>query len=353
METDGSSTVEVDQGSPAAPAAAESSTPAPSGSEQKDVSGSSSPETGKPTADSRETLLQAVRKVVSPTGETPAAPKPGALSANGASPAPNAKPGEPTGPLTQAEFDSLPQRTKKRIDEFRTEIKQLQSRIGPLEAQAKTTNELQSFLKQADIGKEDFGLLLDLGAAMRRGDFKAFLEGVAPYVKVAQEALGVSLPEDLQRAVQQGHMTEEAARYTAQQRGARQLAEAKAARATEQYTAVTTDQERARFTASVEQAVRDWETGIRKADPDYARKEPVVRDLLPVVVQERGPPRSPAEAIEIAKAAYERANAFVSRFVPQPRQTRQVPSSLTRVNGATPQPKSMLEAARFALERTR
>ena len=49
-------------------------------------------------------------------------------------------------------------------------------------------------MKQADIAKEDFGLVLDLAATMRRGDFRTFLEGVAPYVKLAQESLGIQLP---------------------------------------------------------------------------------------------------------------------------------------------------------------
>ena len=53
---------------------------------------------------------------------------------------------------------------------------------------------------------------------MRRGDFRTFLEGVAPYVKLAQESLGIQLPPDLAQAVKGGHMTQDAARYTAQVR---------------------------------------------------------------------------------------------------------------------------------------
>jgi hypothetical protein len=250
-------------------------------------------------------------------------------------------------------LDSLPFRTRKRIDGFRSEIKALKEQITPLQAQATTTRELQNFLKQADIAKEDFGLVLDLAAAMRRGDFKTFLEGVTPYVKLAQESLGIQLPPDLQQAVQTGHMTQDAARYVARERSARQLAESRLNRTT--YETTTQNQARAvqDFQASVAGAVTNWETAVRRADPDYARKEPVVRDLLHAVVQERGPPRSPAEAVEIARQAYERANALVSRFNPTLRSTHQVPSSINRVNGARAEPKNLKEAIHFALERSR
>src|SRR4029077_14454251 len=304
-------------------------------------------------AESRESLLDVVRKAA-PRKE--AQPGPGderGVSRSGESAAPGAQAKEDLGPLTQAEVDAFSPRTRKRIDEFRAQINGLKSQIAPLEAQAQTTQALQNFLKQADIAKEDFGLVLDLAAAMRRGDFRTFLEGVAPYVKLAQESLGIQLPADLQRAVQSGHMTQDAARYTAQVRAQQQLAEGQLARVTQETTqrdhAVAVQQ----FQASAAGAVSDWEKGVRRSDPDYARTEPVVRELLHAVVHERGPPRSPAEAVEIAKQAYERATAMSPRFMPSPRGTHQVPSSINRVNGPRTEPKSLKEAIHFAIERSR
>lgn len=347
---DSTSTVESESVSTPAPASAEAP-PAASTPAAPDVSGSPSPAPGEP-AESRESLLDVVRKAAPKRDQ----PGDGAVAGDptrGASAAPSAQSRPDQGPLTQAEYDSFHPRTRKRIDEFRREIKTLNEQMVPLQAQARTTAELQNFLKQADIAKEDFGLVLDLAASMRRGDFKTFLEGVTPYVKLAQENLGISLPADLQNAVRMGHMTQDAARYVAQERGARLLAETRLNRTTQE----TSQRERAEavqeFQASVAGAVSNWEQGVRKSDPDYARKEPVVRDLLHAVVQERGPPRSPAEAVEIARQAYERANALVSRFNPTPRSTHQVPSSINRVNGARAEPKNLKEAIHFALERSR
>jgi hypothetical protein len=340
------------------------STPAPAGSEapggaastpaSSDVAGASStPQPSGDKAESRESLLDVVRKAAPRKDAQPGPGDERGVSRSGESAAPGAQAKEDLGPLTQAEVDAFSPRTRKRIDEFRAQINGLKAQIGPLEAQAQTTQALQSFLKQADIAKEDFGLVLDLAAAMRRGDYRVFLEGVAPYVKLAQESLGIQLPADLQAAVKGGHMTADAARYTAQVRAQQQLAASQLTRVTTENTQRDHAETVRNFQASVASAVTDWETGVRRSDPDYASKEPVVRELLHAVVHERGPPRSAAEAVEIAKQAYARANAMASRFVPNPRATQQVPSSINRVNGARTEPKSLKEAIHFAIERSR
>ena len=350
---DGSSTVANESASTPAPAGGEAQGGAASTPASSDVSRESSTPSSGEGAESRESLLDVVRKAAPRKDAQPGPGDERGVSRSGESAAPGAQAKDDPGPLTQAEIDGYSPRTRKRIDEFRAQINGLKSQIGPLEAQAKTTQALQSFLREADIAKDDFGLVLDLAAAMRRGDFRTFLEGVAPYVKLAQESLGIQLPVDLQRAVQSGHMTQDAARYTAQVRAQQQLAEGQLARVTQETTQRDRAQAVQQFQASVAGAVSDWEKGIRRSDPDYARTEPVVRELLHAVVHERGPPRSPAEAVEIAKQAYERAKAMSSRFMPSPRGTHQVPSSINRVNGARTEPKSLKEAIHFAIERSR
>ena len=351
---DESSIVANESGSTPAPAGGEAPGGAASTPASSDVSReSSTPHSGE-GAESRESLLDVVRKAAPRKDAQPGPGDERGVSRSGESAAPGSAQGkEDLGPLTQAEVDSFSPRTRKRIDEFRAQINGLKSQIGPLEAQAQTTQALQTFLKQADIAKEDFGLVLDLAAAMRRGDFKTFLEGVAPYVKLAQESLGIQLPPDLAQAVKGGHMTADAARYTAQVRAQHQLAQGQLTRVTQEQTQRSHTEAVQQFQASVAGAVTEWEKGVRRSDPDYARKEPVVQKLLHAVVHERGPPRSPAEAVEIAKLAYEQANGMVSRFVPNPRSTHQVPSSISRVNGARSEPKNLKEAIHFAIERSR
>jgi hypothetical protein len=366
MDIDSSSTVTETTPSVATEAvpAVTEATPAPapassgeSGQTDANASSSDAPE----QAETRESLLDVVKQAVAP--KTDAAPTTTDELAEGAAPAPGENkdpnaPGELPDEPSQEELQAYTPRTRKRIEQLLNERKTLRQEVETLRPEAETAKSVKEFLVSNDIAKDDFALVLDLAAAMRRGDFQAFLAGVTPYVQLAQESLGIVLPADLQQAVQTGHMTPQAAQVMAQERSARQLAEARAIR-TEQLAAQRNEQAMRQtqevqvqaFQRSVEQAVAGWEAQQRKQDPDFAQKEPVVRDFLHAVVNERGAPRSPQEAVAIAQEAYDRANRAVQRFRPQPRPTQAVPSSINRMVGAKPEPKSMLEAAQQALGR--
>jgi hypothetical protein len=236
----------------------------------------------------------------------------------------------------------------------RERIEQLLSQRNHLRAEADVTQTLRNFLVTNDIAREDFQLTLDLAAAMRRGDFRAFLEGVGPYVQLATNALGITLPQDLDSEVRAQRMTFDAAAQVSRDRYARALAEQRATRVTQVADTQQTEAQRANFARSIEQTVSAWETGIRQTDPDYGRKEETVRQLLWSVVHEQGPPQSPAHAVEIAKEAYNRANTVLRSSAPQRQPTRSVPSSINRAaSGARPEPRSMMEAAELGLARAR
>lgn len=346
IDTDGTSTVETTTSNDQPIAAPETQS-------QPDVSSPSSSETPGTPAESRETLLSAITKAVAPDqGQQAPSDEPPPVDKQAGQPqAQAAEEGEIPAQITEQELASYRPRTRKRIEQLLGQNRDLTGRLEAAEREAGGTRELQKFLKDQDISKEDFGLTLDLAAAMRRGDFKTFLEGVAPYVQLAQEALGLSLPDDLHAAVQAGHMSQEAAAYTSRLRYEQRLAQANAMRYEQRTQDETRSREAEQFTQRVTNAVSQWEAGIRSRDPDYAAKESVIRDLLPAVVEERGAPRNEAEAVAIAEAAYARANQMLSRFAPKPQRTQPVPSSISRVNGAMPEPKSMLEAAQQALRR--
>jgi hypothetical protein len=347
-----SPTVTESPGTDASPVASAPETPvASTATPSSDADGGSSPQ--RPAAETRESLLEAIQKVA-PSRDAPERAPQEEGAGDRASPAQGAKPGEePLGDLTEQEIESYHPKTRKRIRQLTRDLAATRTELSTASALAQTTTDLQAYLQYADIAKEDFSLLLDLGAALRRGDFRTFLAGVAPYVELAQQSLGITLPADLAQAVQTGHMTQEAASWAAQQRSQLQLAEAWNQRVAQASHVEAQGRQRAELQSNVANAVASWENGIRRSDPDYARKEPVIRDLLHAVVQERGPPQNPAEAIEIAKAAYARANQALARFSPQPRRTQPSPSSINRAaGGARQEPRTLMEAAQAALERT-
>jgi hypothetical protein len=222
-----------------------------------------------------------------------------------------------------------------------------------LRAEADLARGVRQYLQEVDIGKEDFSLLLDLGAALRRGDFKSFYAGVKPYVDLAEEALGIQLPPDVAKYVQEGHMTTEAARRYAQERLNRQMAESQAQRTRATHEQQTTQRQQEELGNLVRDTVTQWENEVRKVDPDYGHKQDLMKDMLWSVVREMGTPQNPQHAIQIANEAYRRVNTQVARLRPAPRPTQVSPSSVHRATGVTPEPKSLMEAAMVGLERSR
>ena len=357
-----------DHTNPGTSSSSASSTPADTGAAQtpSSTTPSVSPD-AKPSPSSsekgetRETLLQAVEKALPELKDSEDTLKLGEDTPPSDEPGSEAKtkdgePGEGEPDLskdpTEEELSRYKQGTRKRIEQFLAERKQFQEQIKGLDAEAQISRSLKTYLQTHDIAKEDFQLTLDLAAAMRAGNFRAFLEGVGPYVQLATEALGLTLPNDIQQSVARGQMTQDAGAALSRERYARALAEQNATRLNQQQQVQHRQQSGADLSRSVEQAVTAWENQVRTSDPDYGRKEATVRNFLWAVIQERGVPQSPEHAVEIAKDAYERATNTLREFAPAPRPTRQVPSSIGRTAaGARPEPKTLMEAALLGLER--
>lgn len=307
----------------------------------------------KAAGEDKETLLQAVLKAVGK--DLKETEEPDVLT--GKSPSPereqSEKEGKPSeGPDLSKDPDEKELAAYKKGT--RERIEQLIGQRNAYRSDAEVTGTLRNFLIRNDIAKEDFQLTLDLASAMRRGDFNAFLTGVAPYVQLATHALGITLPADLQTAVQQGRMSQDMASQASRDRYARALAEQEAIRSSQQLNTHQQQGEQVYLQSSVQQTVDQWEAQVKAQDPDYARKEPLVRNLLWSVVQETGAPQTPEQAVWIANEAYRRASDTARSFSPTPRATQRTPNASQRgAVGVRSEPKSMMDAALLGLERAR
>jgi hypothetical protein len=342
-----------------------SSTPADTGAANSSPTPSVSPDakaspSSSEKGETRETLLQAVEKALPELKDSEDTLKLGEEPPPSKEPGSEAKkdgePGEADPDLekdpTEEELAQSTPKAAKRIRKLLNERFALREQVKGLDAEAQISRSLKTYLQTHDIAKEDFQLTLDLAAAMRRGDFRQFLEGVGPYVQLATEALGLTLPNDLQQSVARGQMTVDAAAAMSRERYARALAEQNATRLSQQQQIQYQRQNGADLSRSVEQAVTAWENQVRTSDPDYGRKEATVRQFLWAVINERGVPQSPEHAVQIANDAYERATNTLREFAPAPRPTRLSPSSIGRTAaGARPEPKTLMEAALLGLER--
>ena len=319
----------------------------------------------KPQGETKESLLEAVQRAVPELRRT----KEGADEGEqGASPAQVADKDraalddDPELPdeVTADEQAKYGKTAKRRINKLTKQREKLQGELQRLQPSAQAADQVTKYLRDADISRDDFLMTLELAAAMRRGDFRTFYEGVRPYMKLAEEYLGVSLPQDLQQQVQQGQMTTQAAAMYSKERMDRAMAQTNAARqqqALQQHQIASqqnlTQQQSQHLATQIETTVNAWETRIKASDPDYAAKQPAVNDTMWAVVREQGPPQSADHAVKIANEAYRRVNQRYQAWAPQRRPTSRVPSSTGRTAGVTPEPKSLHDAVRQARESAR
>ena len=321
-----------------------------------DIASSSDADQGE----SKESLLEAVQTAVPEMRETAerladddrASPTPDRSKADDDADLP-----EEVTPDELAKFSKTAQRRISKLSKQRQRLASENERLKSLEPSAQAADQVTQYLRQADIGKDDFLMGLELMAAMRRGDFRTFYEGVQPYMRLCEEYLGYSLPADLQAQVQQGQMTTQAAAQYSKERMDRAIAQTNAARQQQAYqqyqssTQQTIEQQQKQFLAnSVRETVERWEAGVMKADPDYPVKQAAVQNTMWAVVREQGPPQSPEHAVAIAKESLRRVNEQYRSWAPQRRPTLRTPSSTGRTGGVAPEPKNLLEVVRYARE---
>ena len=333
------------------------------------------PSPGVDQGETRETLLEAVQKAVSDEEQRPGrdtrdasgAPlTPGPQSATAAQGTPvhgspdGLRPSEPDLPdeVTQEEFSQYTPRMRRRVQKLVDQRRSLQGQVDQLRQSlgpgAEAADQVSNYLRDNDISREDFLLTLELAAAMRRGDFRAFYAGVKPYMDLAEQYLGLQLPQDLQAVVQRGEMSPLAAAIFHRERMDRALSDTQRLRQAHSIDMRDSAAAQQSLRQSVMNSVNAWEAGIVQQDPDYALKKAAVNDTMWSVLRERGNPQTPEQAVSIAHEAYQRVNRHYQNWGPPPRRpTSRTPNSTGRFNGAAPEPRNLREAVEQAIDRAR
>jgi hypothetical protein len=315
-------------------------------------------------------LLAAVRSVVEKTqkpvspegdtaeGETPATDQVAAPGTPGETPPADATSQETPAPQddlnapdpTEAQLKQLRPETRKRFERLLAQRNEARTTLAAVQPELDQHRQLQAHLQQNQLAPDDVNVLLGIGAALRKQDYQAFLDGVTPYVMAAQEALGLRIAPDIQRQVDEGLVSEDAGRELTRTRHRAAQAEARLRDTTQQHQA----QAQVQSITQIRSAVDAWERNIRTRDPDYAQKADTVRRFSQALLQERGTPATPEQAWALVQAAYEEANKVLVSLRPPPRATRPSPSSVhVATGGGSAEPATMKEAALIALQRMR
>lgn len=234
-------------------------------------------------------------------------------------------------------------KARKRIDRLRKNNRELKSEVEESRPIVETVRRFGFTQEDTDIS---FGLM----AALRKGDFKTFVDGITPYYELAQEALGVRLPQDLQRQVDDGFTTPEIASELARTRFKAEQAEAQVE--THRETAATQTDERT--AGMIRSTVAEWESQVKLRDPDYARKEGLIHREAARLVEKHGVPRNQREALALAKKAYDEATEIAKSVgTPSRQATRPAPNGSARSTGnLRAEPRTMLEAIEQGLARS-
>lgn len=323
------------------------------------------PESSTGTPESKQDLLSVVMQVAPPNPkaddldlpvvvskgdektETPDGAKPEAPKAEDPSAQPEkADYKDPT----EAELKNFGKEAQKRIRELIEQRNSFKTQLEPIQAQAAEYQKLEKYLTENEISGEDYNTLLGIGAALRKGDFKTFLDGIEPYVQLAKQATGQLLPEDLQAKVDQGLVPEDVARELVQSKTAAQLAADRAKADAEASEQAKLSQQ----TLAIKSAVTEWEKTTAAKDPDFEAKKIAVHRFVAAQIASSGRPDSPARALEIARKAYEEVNAVFGKANP-PKPTDPRPSTGGGNGGSqmVAEPKTLMEAALLGLAKSR
>jgi len=263
---------------------------------------------------------------------------------------------QPEGEQDEPATDDLPlpdeasEKIRKKVDKLLRERRRLRSEVAQLQPDANVGNRLTAFARDNDLSPDDVVMGMNTMAALRRGDYAGFYRQVAPFVRKAQEVLGLVLPDDLGQRVQGGAITETAARELAitrfNQERAEQEARTNAARSSAQNLQYVQ--------ADVQRAVTTFEERIAANDPDYRAKADAIRRTAQALLHERGGRiASVQEALDIVASAHQEVTAQFRRFQPAVRATSPHPNGNSQQPNARAAPRNLMEAALQGLENAR
>lgn len=249
---------------------------------------------------------------------------------------------------TEDELQGYKPKTRKRIEHLMERSKELAGKVEALEPQAKAFQDVQQFVTDAGLGREEVNELFNFGALAKR-DPKAAYEIWKEYGKKLEPYVGATLTEDLQRQVERGEIAEDAAKrlseleannrlHTEREAYARQQAEARAAQDARQ--AIVTD---------VQTAVSQWDAQWSASDPDSGMKRDLVLAFMRSDFAENGYPRNGAVAKERMDSILVKVNKQVGAFRPQQSKGPVTPISGSASVDHKPQPTTTLEAINQAL----
>jgi len=213
--------------------------------------------------------------------------------------------------ITDDEFKKLPENVRQRIGHLNARAKKAERQLEENATQVETFkdsherfSQLTTFVEQNNIQPENVTKAFDMMAQLSKGDYDGFLAQVMPWVDLAQQATGKAYAPDLQERIDNGYLTEEAAREITQSRRKAEQAEGRAQQHETKLQAKTAEETQVENLDKIVSAVNAREAELRSSDPDYAQKSARVKAAMEFAMKRGGVPKTPAEGVEMVNDAY-------------------------------------------------
>ncbi|HEY1139936.1 MAG TPA: hypothetical protein VGE88_06985 [Lysobacter sp.] len=229
--------------------------------------------------------------------------------------------------------------------ELRAKVSSFEQEVEPLRTKAGQLDEIGKFMATNSLTPDEMAEGMEIMALMKRDPAKA-LEALRPKLDALEIATGLKFPKDIQDRVDDGKLDEEGARELTRTRFAAKANEERADTATEQLTQTTAQT----LHANMKSAVQTWEADLKTRDPDYSQKQSFVIDRTRVLAQ-ANPPKTPEDAVAIAKQAYDDVNKQIRQFAPAKTPTAAVVTSDKSSTRSAPTPKSLEDIVRQSIAR--
>lgn len=253
--------------------------------------------------------------------------------------------------LTDEELARLKPRTQKRIQRLLADRSERDQQIAEFQPKAEQFDRMVSWIQDAELTTQDVNLLFDVGKDLRQGNLRQAYEKIAPIYGQLQQALGETLPDDLQQRVSRGEIDQASAQRLAAAEADRTLATQQAERVQQRQQADQQRQAQESHVTAVKDAITTWEGNKSQSDPDWKLKQRQVSQAIQLAIHTDGFPKTVQDAVNMAEAAATQVDKDLRQFMPKKREVVPPPdagSSRTEV-----QPKSMLDAAKAGLAAAR
>jgi hypothetical protein len=264
-----------------------------------------------PAEDVAEDTLSIVQDVLGEDAET---------EAQGSSPDGNEEESATDGELSDEDIANLPfgkhprfQQVLGQVKEANAKVEELTAKATAFETDAARYRNIENFLQTNSLSADEAAGGLEVLALAKTDPVKAW-EQIKPWVSQLATAAGAIVPPDMQKRVQEGHLTPEAARELAMANARSSAAEAQRQHAAEQ--AQRQQQEQAQ--QLIISTVQSWETDRKMRDPNFDAKQHALQREVAFLQQREGKPADAVGVKQQLDRAYEAVNAAFAPPQPKP-----------------------------------